>query len=341
MTRDTFSAPPVGWAVQIAALGYYLPERIVTNAELEESLQLKSGWIARVTGVEERRYASPDETSLFMAKQAAERALASAGLTLADIDLIVGASAAIPQMIPCSAALLQRELGGQDGASFCFDINATCLSFLVALHTIAPLLSTGVYRRALIFSSENRSYSLNPDEPESATLIGDAAVAVIVTATPAAQSSCLHHARFATFGSGANFTQLRGGGTRHHPNDPTTLPEMNYFQMNGPAVYRMAATVLPPFLDNFLTAVGWERAELEAVIPHQASGHGVRYIAARCGFSPEQVIFNLPKRGNCVAASLPLALAEAVESRRIRRGNRLLLTGTGAGLTIGAIALTW
>lgn len=331
----------MGWPVQIAALGYYLPERIVTSEELERMLSLKPGWIVRATGVRERRYASKQETSIRMAANAARQALERAGRTINDVDLIVGASAAIAQILPCGAALLQRELGGEDGKSACFDVNATCLSFGAALHLVAPLLTAGAYRCALIFSSENRVHSLNPDEPESAALIGDAAAAAIVTRTPEGENSRLHHARFTTMSSGADFTRILGGGTLHHPNDPETTREMNYFHMNGPAVYRMAAKAYPPFLDQFFAEVGWERERLDAVVPHQASGHAVTQIAARIGFSPEQVVVNLAERGNCVAASMPLALAEAVEAGRIRRDNRILLTGTGAGLTLGALALTF
>jgi 3-oxoacyl-[acyl-carrier-protein] synthase III len=329
-----------GWPLRVTALGHYLPERVVTSAELEVALNLKPGWIERVTGVRERRYAGRHETSTGMAARAARVALERAGLTVGDVDLIIGASAALAQMIPCGAALLARELGGSEGQAFCMDVNATCLSFLTALHVAAPLLATGAYRRALIFSSENRVHSLNPDEPESAALMGDAAVAAVVERAPDGDPARLCHARFATHTVGADYTRILGGGTLHHPNDPETAREMNYFHMNGPAVYRLAAKVFPPFLDRFFEEVGWDR-EAVTVVPHQASGHAVTHLAARVGFRPEQVITNLATRGNCVAASVPLALSEAVESGRIRRGDRVLLTGTGAGLTLGAVALTF
>lgn len=327
------------WPVQITALGHYLPERIVTSTELETALNLKPGWIERVTGVRERRYAGRHETSTGMAVQAARTVLERAGLTIEDVDLVIGASAAIAQMIPCGAALLLRELGGEGGA-FCMDVNATCLSFVTALHTSAPLLASGAYRRALIFSSENRVHSLNPDEPESASLIGDAAVAALVERAQDGVPSRLHHARFATFPTGAEYTRILGGGTLHHPNDPETTREMNYFHMDGPAVYRLATKVMPPFMDRFFAELGWDRGEV-TVVPHQASGHAVTHLANRLGFRPEQMVVNLATRGNCVAASMPLALSEAVEAGRIVRGDRVLLTGTGAGLTLGALALTY
>lgn len=326
--------------IHIAGLGSYLPERIVTSAELDRAWGLTPGWIERATGIAERRFAS-GETSAGMAAEAARRALEAAGMAPADLDLIIAASSAPQQAIPCTAALIQRELGAPDGASACFDINATCLSFLVALQSAAHLLAGGAYRAALLVSSEIASFSRNPAEPESASLFGDAAAAAVLLPTPAGQTSTLVGAKFATFSSGVDLTTLCGGGTLHHPNDPATTPAMNMFQMNGPGVYRKAARVLRPFLDDMFATLGWTRADLDALIPHQASGHGIELLSTRLGFNPERIMVNLPTRGNCIAASIPLALAEAVAAGRIDRGNRLLLLGTGAGLTLGAVGLVF
>lgn len=326
--------------VTIAGLGSYLPERRVTNAELEERLGVSAEWIERATGVRERRYAT-HETSAGMGAAAARRAIERAGLRPDDLDAIIGASAGPQQAIPCTAALVQRELGARDGGSACFDINATCLSFMFALHTAAQLVAAGAHRCVLVYSSEITSRTLNPRERESAVLFGDAAAAAVVTRSAAGAAGALWRAQFATYSSGADLTQIRGGGTLHHPNDPTTTPEMNTFTMRGPAVFKMAARLVEPFLDQFLGALGWGRDQVGAVVPHQASRHGVELVERRMGFRPEQVVRNLPLRGNCIAASIPLALAEAVEGGRIQRGDRVLLLGSGAGLTLGALALTF
>ena len=326
--------------VRIAGLGSYLPERCVTNDELEARLGIPADWIGRASGVYERRYAT-HETSAGMAASAALEALAMADLTPGDLDAIIGASAAPQQAIPCTAALVQRELGAPEGASACFDVNATCLSFIVALHTVAHLVAAGVYHRVLIFSSEIGSRGLNPDERESYVLFGDAAAAAVVTRSPSGESSALHYARFETHSSGADSTRILGGGTLHHPNDPTTTPEMNLFSMQGRAVFKQAGQLVVPFLDRFLEELGWTRSDFDAVVPHQASGQAVRLLMSRLGFTESQVVHNLAERGNCIAASIPLALAEAVTSGRIRRSDRVLLAGTGAGLSLGALALTF
>ena len=325
-------------SVKIAGLGAYLPERVVTSAELEAELGLEHGWVVRATGVLERRRAT-HETAASMAASAGRRALAAAGMSPAELDLIIAASSAPQQAIPCTAALVQRELGAPDGMSACFDVNATCLSFLAALQSAAHLVAAGSYRTALVVSSELVGRSLNPKEPESAVLFGDAAAAAVIVRTPEGEPSRVVWEQFATFSSGADLTTIRGGGTLHHPNDPATTPEQNMFQMSGSAIYKHAARRAGPFLEQFLARAGWERAQIDWVVPHQASGHAVAILNTRFGFRPEQVVSNLALRGNCVAASIPLALAEAVTAGRITRGQRVLLIGTGAGLTIGAVGL--
>jgi 3-oxoacyl-[acyl-carrier-protein] synthase-3 len=327
-------------AVRIAGLGSYLPERRVTNEELAAHLGIPAHWIERATGVRERRYAG-DETAAGMGAAAGRCALVAAGLSLADLDAVVGASSAPQQTIPCTAALVARELGLPDGQVACFDLNATCLSFPFALQTIAALVAAGAYRTALLFSSEIASRSLNPRERESAVLFGDAAAAAIVTRAAPGEASAIWGARFATHPSGADLTVVLGGGTLHHPNDPATRPEMNLFHMEGPAVFRQGARLIGPFLDTFLAEVGWDRPTIAAVVPHQASRHALDQLTTRLGFTTAQVVSNLALRGNCVAASIPLALAEAVGCGHIRRGDRVLLGGTGAGLTLGALALTY
>jgi 3-oxoacyl-[acyl-carrier-protein] synthase-3 len=324
--------------VKIAGLGYSLPAQIVTNAELAEQTGVSAAWIEQATGVVERRHAGA-ETTVGMGAAAARQALAAAGLTAEQLDAIVGASTGPQQLIPCTAAFMQRALGAPDGGSACFDLNATCLSFAVALQTAAHLVAANVYRNVLVFSSEIASRSRNLREPESAVLLGDAAAAAVVTRAAPGETSALWHARFVTYSSGAELTQFLGGGTLHHPNDPATTLEMNLFHMDGPAVFKKAARLIGPFLDEFFGELGWTRGEVDLVVPHQASRHGIDLLTKRLGFRPDQVFVNLPERGNCVAASIPLALAEAVERGRIRRGARVVLIGTGAGLTLGAVAL--
>jgi 3-oxoacyl-[acyl-carrier-protein] synthase-3 len=246
----------------------------------------------------------------------------------------------VRQAIPCSAVYVQRALGAPDGQSACFDMNATCLSFVFALQHAAHLVAAGVYKNVLIVSSERGTYSRSPKQWESAVLFGDGAAAAVVTAAQPGESSAIWHSHFVTYSSGAELTQLLGAGTLHHPNDPATTPAMNTFDMRGPELLVMAARLLPGFLDSFCQQLGWNKLDFDLVVPHQASGQGLRLLE-RCGIPHEKVYNHLLERGNCIAASIPLALAEAVEAGRIRRGDKILLLGTSAGISLGALALTF
>lgn len=336
------SAPhtPAPLPVRISGVGSYLPHRVVANAELEASLGLAPGWIEERTGVRERRRCAPGEGSARMAASAARDALAMAGLTPADLTAMIGASSTPQQAIPCTAVFVQRELDAPEGGAACFDVNATCLSFLVALDTAARLVAAGAHRHVLVFSAESAAHSLNPAEPESAVLFGDAAAAVVVSAA-GGSGSLLHTSRLQTWHSGAELSQIRGGGTLHHPNDPCTTPAHNLFAMQGPRLFRRAAPLLKPFIDGICADAGWSRTDIAAVVPHQASRHGIELGWKMLGFTEHQVVTNLATRGNCIAASIPLALAESVVSGRIARGDRVLLFGLAAGLSLGACAITF
>ncbi len=326
--------------VKIAGTGWYLPEKRVTNADLEARLGIPADWIERVTGVQERRYVT-NETMIDMAAAASHRALEDAGVRVHELDAIISASSAPQQAIPCTAAFLQRALDAPEGHSACFDVNATCLSFLFALQLVAHMVAAGAYSKVLICSSEVASFSLNPHERESVALFGDAAAAAVVTRAVPGEGSMIWHTQFETYSSGADMTAILGGGSLHHPNDPATTPEMNMFHMRGPSVFRQASQVIEPFLERFLSKVAWRRDEIDAIVPHQASRHPIEQLSRRLGFCEKQVVLNLPLRGNCVSASIPLALAESIACQRIRRGDKVMLVGTGAGLTLGAMALTY
>ncbi|KPL80364.1 3-oxoacyl-ACP synthase III family protein [Herpetosiphon geysericola] len=324
--------------LRIAGIGAYVPATIVTTSELAERFGVDPSIIERTTGITERRYAV-EETALTMAVQASQQALADAKYELDSIDLIVVAAAGMHQYIPCTAALLQKALQAPAGRSACFDLNATCLSFLFGLQLLAPLIASGVYQRVLLVSTERASVALNPNEWQSTALFGDAAAAVILERGDG--SSSLERSQFTTWSNGSDLIQIRGGGSNQHPNAATTTPDMNWFSMQGPLAFRFVFRELQEFVKQFLLDLGWQNHEVDALIPHQANRHAIEQVQVRLGFTADQVISNFAKRGNCVAASIPLALAEAVAEGRIQRGNRLVLLGSGAGITLGVVALIY
>lgn len=325
--------------IQIAGLGHYLPQRVVQNQEVEALCRLPTGWIETKTGVRERRWVE-GESNAYMAGQAAQEALAKAGLALADIDLIINASGTQAQAIPDGAALLQKELGLGTSGIPCFSIHATCLSFVTALEVATTLLIAHRYRHILIVSAEIASCGLNFEEPESASLLGDGAAAAIVTTAMEDELSAFHAMRIETYGEGAPYAELRGGGSRHHPNHQETSPEDNLFHMNGPQLLKLTRRYSRDFLERLQPGLSYGLNDIKLVIPHQASLLGLRMLRY-FGWPETQVMVILDRVGNCVAASIPLALYEAVEQGRVQRGDKVLLIGTGAGLSMGGVVLTY
>lgn len=325
--------------IKIAGLGRYLPERIVLNSEVEQLCGLPPGWIERRTGVVERRWVG-DETNAFMAAQAAREAVAQAELSLEDIDLIINASGTQAQAIPDGGPLLQHELGLEQTGVPCFTIHATCLSFLMALDVAANFLNTGRYQCILIATAEIASCGINFAEPESAALLADAAAAAVVTRTPAGKTSACHAIHFETYSQGIALAEVKGGGSRKHPNDPKTKPDDNLFHMAGPPLLKMTHTYAPVFLERLQPGLSQGLADIKVVVPHQASLLALR-ILRRFGWPDDQVILTLDRLGNCVAASIPATLVEALQQHRIKRGDKILLVGTGAGLSLGGVILTY
>jgi len=330
---------PYPLPLQILGLGHYVPARVVPSHELESRLDLAAGWIEKKQGVRERRWVQ-DETNSSMGAAAAREALREAALDPADLDLIVNASGSQEQAIPDGGALIQRQLGLGNSGIAAFSVHATCLSFIVALDIAASFLSTERYRHVLVVSSEIASHALNFDHTESSTLFGDGAAAAVLRKTPDGQESRLMAVRFETYGDGAYLTQVAGGGTRKHPNDPQTQPDDNLFFMDGPSVFKMAVKHAPGFLERLQPGLSKGLGDIKRVVPHQASKLALE--AHRFyGMKRHQVARTIDHYGNVIAASMPLTLHENVREGHVARGDKIMLLGTGAGLSIGGMILVY
>lgn len=327
--------------VKIIGIGRYLPERIVTNAEVEELIGLEPGMIDRTAaGVQERRWLDWPTSASWMGAQAAKEAVADAGLTLADIDLIINASGTSEQHIPDGGPLIQRHLGLGDSGVACMSVHTTCLSFLTALNVAANFLNGGQYRNILIISSDITSRAINPREPESFILFGDCAAAVVVTRPAAGEDSRMTHYIMRTFGEGAYLTCVMGGGTGQHPNRPDTTPEHNLFHMEGFKVYKVARKhgletleMMRPNLMEWIDEIRW-------VVPHQASMLAIKTIE-RFGVPLDRIGLTIGHLGNCVAASIPATFYEIIRQNKLARGEKVLFIGTGAGLSIAAAIIVY
>ncbi|QDV05958.1 3-oxoacyl-[acyl-carrier-protein] synthase 3 [Planctomycetes bacterium Poly30] len=332
--------------VRIAGIGRYLPETVVTNGELEERFGVPTGWIEEKTGVIERRRAdvAGGETASIMGAAALAEALGDGPL---ELDLILNASGTPEQAIPDGGPLIQRALGLHRSGIPCFTVHATCLSFLAALDVAASMLTVGTHRRIAIVSTEIGSTGVSGVDPKSESLWGDAAAAVVLERTNPEQGSALERVLFRTWSEGADLTSIRGGGTKLHPSRPGAVPEDLHFQMNGPAVLQMCLRRAGRFfaeLHPSLRTGGMDGSgpseRIDVAITHQPSKAGLEGME-RFGVLRERTVVTLDRLGNCVAASIPCTLYEAIQTGRLQRGQRALLFGTGAGLSMAGALLTY
>ncbi len=318
---------------KIVSTGLYLPPTVQTATDLSPLVGKSEKWILSRTGVAERRLA--DEPMDVMAAKAARKALGDGPPP----DLILNASATPLQLIPDSSTFIQRQLGYEGIPSW--SIHATCLSFLVALNSAVSYITTGAFKRILIVSSETGTPFRDMNEPESAALFGDGAAAAIVEPTPEGQDSAYIDWEMSTWPEGAELTEFRGAGTKHPPNDPVrTKPEDNLFHMQGPKVYRMARDKISGTLNTLFERNNVTPQKVDWLIMHQASGRAVE-MAENYGFAPEKTVNIVHKIGNTIAASTPMVLATANERGLLKRGDLLVLGGTGAGLSIAFSLIRW
>lgn len=334
---DLLNALPL----RILGTGCHVPATEVTSQELDARWQLPPGTTFARLGVATRRYAGEGETASSMGAAAAQAALVSAGIDSGEIDCLISACSVMEQPIPCQAVLIQRALGLGDSGIPAFDVNATCLSFLVALDMAANALALGRYRRVLIVSSEVASGGLDAAVPSTAGLFGDGAAAMVVGRSAPDEDSALLASRLASYGSGAELCRIRGGGSRYPRGEDTTPEATRVFTMDGRGAYRFAARHLPAFWDQLLGDAGAETTALRCLIPHQASGGGLDHVVQTLGLRPEQVVRILHAHGNQVAASLPHALHQARVTQQLQRGELFAMLGTGAGLSIGGMVLRY
>lgn len=327
--------------VKVCGTGIYLPKRVVTDKEMDEALAVPDGWTRRKTNVV-RRYFIEDETASEMGAQAAYAALAAAGLDFADIDCLVCTSGTMQQPIPCTAALIQAAMGQQKSGVPAFDINSTCLSFVAGLDVMSYMIDAGRYRHILLVSTEIASTGLNVRQKESAALFGDGAAAAVIGPASENEASCILSAAMETYSDGAAFSEIRGGGSGMHAKRFSSETEADFlFDMQGHALVRMAMKRLPAFVNRLLAEAGCGLEDIKLVVPHQGSAMAMRLIARKLGIPEQKMLFTTPDRGNTIAASIPTGLHEAIGQQSIARGDRIMLLGTSAGLSLGGVVLDY
>lgn len=334
-------ARPTPIPLRILGTGEYVPSRCISSAEFDQRWHKPEGWTRRHVGIDHRYFAGPDETGSLMAAHAAQEALRTAGLGAGQIDAIISVAGVPEQAIPCTAVLVQRRLGLAGSSIPAFDINATCLGFLVALDLVASAMATGRFRRVLLVAGEVASAGLDPDDPDTAAMFGDGGAAVVLKAG-GSDGACLLATHMETYSEGANLCQVRAGGTRVRLQDGVEAYEAaTRFEMSGKATYRLAAQRLPGFLRSLFDKAGVEIGDLKRLVPHQASAKALDHIEAAIGLPCGAMVRILETHGNQMAASIPLALHHAVSRGDLQRGDLFAMVGSGAGLSFAGAVMRY
>ena len=324
--------------VRILATGSYVPELVVTNEDLA-ALGCDSDWIVRRTGILQRRKAAPEQATSDMALIATQRCLAAAGVTIEDIDLIIVATITPDHPTPSTACHLQRRLGAIAPA---MDINAACGGFMYGLVTAAQFVATGAARRALVVGADLMSRTIDPDDKKTYPLFGDAAGAAIVGPDSTAEKPPgLLAFTLGSEGCGGEMLCIPAGGSRLALSPSVWHEGQQFLRMDGRNVFRWAVRVVAESADDLLKATGLTATDLDLIIPHQANQRIIDSAVADLGVDRSRVFVNLDRYGNTSAASIPLALDEALAQGRVARGGLMLLCGFGAGLAWGTALIRY
>lgn len=325
--------------IKIIGIGRYLPYTKVSSVELDSKLGLPLGSIEKKSGLISRHFALAQETTSYMGAQAALEALKNAELELSDIDVIIGACGAGEQPIPCTAALIQKQLGLETSGIACFDINSTCLSFLTALDTISYLIDGGRFKRALIVSSDIPSAGINWQDLETCSIFGDGAAACIVEKSDS--SSRILNSYMETHSIGSSFCQVEAGGTRIPPSQSFDHQRYGLFSMDGKKVFKLAKRLIIHTKEIVFNNTGLTLEDIDWFVPHQASLLAMHHMRKCLKIPQEKFVDIYATHGNQMAASIPTALYDIIENKKLKRGQLIYFLGTGAGISSGGMILEY
>lgn len=321
----------------IAGVGVYLPNNIVTNEDLEKTVDTSTEWIISRSGIRERRIAPATMASSDFAVAAARGAIAGAGITAEEIDLVIVATNTPDMVFPATACLVQERIGAKKAGAF--DLAAGCSGFMYALVVAGQFVSTGSYKNVLVVGSENLSKIVNWQDRKTCVLFGDGAGAAVVR--PAEPGSGILACKLYADGSGGKHLNLPAGGSRMPATHETVDHKLHYIHMSGRDIFRFAVRATARSAEEVLDMAGMKVSDVDYFIPHQANVRIIEAAAKRLGLPAEKVLINVDRYGNTSTASIPIVLAEAVQSGRIKKGNHILMVGFGAGLTWAAAVLKW
>ncbi|MYR03355.1 MULTISPECIES: beta-ketoacyl-ACP synthase III [unclassified Streptomyces] len=324
-------------AAVIAGVGGHVPARVVTNDELAQRLDTSDDWIRSRTGIARRHVVEPGVTTSDLAAEAGRRALKNSGHD--SVDLVIVATTSPDRPCPATAPTVAAKLGlGEVPA---YDVAAVCSGFLYALQAGAAAVLAGHAEHVLVIGAEAFSTLLSPTDRTTAVIFGDGAGAVLLRAGRADEPGAVHDIHLASDGTMADLITIRGGGAEERSSGLPPREEDRYFRMEGKSVFFAAVRRMTQSALTVLSHTGWDVAQVDRLVGHQANTRILHAVADQLGMPPERAVINIDQVGNTSAASIPLALAHGMTEGELRTGDRVLLTAFGGGATWGAATVTW
>jgi 3-oxoacyl-[acyl-carrier-protein] synthase-3 len=322
--------------VGILGLGKYLPEKVLTNADLEKMVDTSDEWITTRTGIKERHIAAKDEATSDLAVNAAKQALKNAGLKASELDLIIVGTVTPDMPFPSTATIVQAKLGAKN--AFCFDISAACAGYIYAITIAQQFIARGTCKNALVIGAETLSRITDWEDRNTCVLFGDGAGAAILGES---KGQGILSAYLGSDGTKTDLLKMPGGGSRNPATAQTIKDRLHYIKMEGSELFKIAVTSMADAALMALKEAGLKCADVNWIIPHQANLRIINAVAKRLGFVNAQVYLNIEKYGNMSSACVAIALCEAAEEGKIKKGDIVLLDAFGGGLVWGALIIKW
>ncbi|PYR76856.1 MAG: 3-oxoacyl-ACP synthase [Acidobacteria bacterium] len=323
---------------RISSLATYVPPRLLTNADLERLVETTDEWILQRTGIRERHIVDPGVATSDLAAEAARDAIARAGLTPDDIDFIVVGTTTPDMMFPSTACLVQTKIGAAH--AWGFDLGAACSGFTYALTTAAQLVSAGGSKHALVIGADVMSSIIDYTDRTTCVLFGDGAGAVIVEASDEDNIGIIDYENFID-GSGGGALCMPAGGSLRPASQETVEQRLHYVKQDGATVFKFAVRNTEEAARRILDRNGIKPCEIDLFVSHQANRRIIRSATDKLGIPSEKVVINIERFGNTTAGTIPLALNDAVNDGRLKKGDLLLLASVGAGFTVGTVLMRW